>query len=345
MLTIKLNAAETRFVHELVDELSEHHQSVESADFQREAKTFAQELPRSLRAALNGFVAAESHGGCVISGLPVDDSVIGPTPAHWKDKPVPSPSLRQDIAFYLMACLLGEPIGWATQQDGYLMHDVLPIKGHEREQIGSGCEEVLTWHTEDAFHPLRTDYLGLICLRNHDGVATTVADVADMRLDQVTGELLRQERFRILPDHSHRPESERVPAGADGRGHKAVELLRSSREIVEEELRSPTATAVLFGDPDDPYIRIDPHFMRHVQGVAEQEALDVVTRALDAVVTEIVLQPGDICFIDNYRMVHGRNAFSARFDGTDRWLRRLNIARDLRKSRSRRLSAESRTIY
>jgi alpha-ketoglutarate-dependent taurine dioxygenase len=70
-----------------------------------------------------------------------------------------------------------------------------------------------------------------------------------------------------------------------------------------------------------------------------------VARALDAVVTEIVLRPGDICFIDNYRVIHGRNAFSPRFDGTDRWLRRLNIARDLRKSRSRRLSAESRTIY
>lgn len=345
VLTIKLTETETRLVRELVEELCERHESVESPEFQREGKTYAQELPRRLRAELNGFTAAERHGACVISGLPVDDTEIGPTPAHWKDKPVPSPTLRHDIAFYLMASLLGEPIGWATQQDGYLMHDILPIKGHEHEQIGSGSQEVLTWHTEDAFHPLRTDYLGLACMRNHDAIATTVADVADIRLDEATAEVLRQERFRILPDHSHRAENAHVPAEAGGLDRKAATLMRSSREIVEEELRSPTAVAVLFGDPDDPYIRIDPHFMRGVQGSAEQEALDEVTRALDAALTEIILRPGDICFIDNYRMVHGRNAFTPRFDGTDRWLRRLNIARDLRRSRGRRLTARSRTIY
>ncbi|WP_043619527.1 guanitoxin biosynthesis L-enduracididine beta-hydroxylase GntD [Nonomuraea candida] len=345
MLTIKLNETDAALVRDVVDELCERYDSVESAGFQREAKTYAQELPRGLRAELNGFVAAERDGACVVSGLSVDDAAAGPTPAHWKNKPVPSPTLPYDVAFYLMACLLGEPIGWATQQDGYLMHDILPIKGHENEQIGSGSQQVLTWHTEDAFHPLRTDYLGLACVRNHDAIATTVADVADVSVAEVTAEILRQERFRILPDHSHRAENAHVPTGAAGFGDKAAALMERSREIVDAELRTPTPVAVLFGDPDDPYVRIDPHFMRDVQGLAEQEALDVLTRALDAALTEIVLQPGDICFVDNYRMVHGRNAFTPRFDGTDRWLRRLNITRDLRKSRSRRLGAESRTIY
>ncbi|MFC4120479.1 guanitoxin biosynthesis L-enduracididine beta-hydroxylase GntD [Nonomuraea zeae] len=345
MLTIKLTETDAALVQDVVAELCERYESVESAAFQREAKTYAQELPRGLRAELNGFAAAERDGACVISGLTVDDAAAGPTPAHWKNKPVPSPTLQYDIAFYLMACLLGEPIGWATQQDGYLMHDILPIKGHEHEQIGSGSQEVLTWHTEDAFHPLRTDYLGLACVRNHDAIATTVADIADVSVDGPAAEILRREAFRILPDHSHRAENAHVPAGANGFGDKAAALTNRSREIVERELRSPTAVAVLFGDPDDPYIRIDPHFMQDVQGKTEQEALDVLIRAFDAALTEIILQPGDICFVDNYRMVHGRNAFIPRFDGTDRWLRRLNIARDLRKSRSRRLTAESRTIY
>jgi hypothetical protein len=44
-------------------------------------------------------------------------------------------------------------------------------------------------------------------------------------------------------------------------------------------------------------------------------------------------------------MVHGRKPFRARFDGTDRWLRRLNVAVDLRKSRKFRLTADSRVIY
>jgi hypothetical protein len=44
-------------------------------------------------------------------------------------------------------------------------------------------------------------------------------------------------------------------------------------------------------------------------------------------------------------VTHGRQPFTARFDGTDRWLTRLNIARDLRKSRAQRRGADDRTIY
>jgi alpha-ketoglutarate-dependent taurine dioxygenase len=58
-----------------------------------------------------------------------------------------------------------------------------------------------------------------------------------------------------------------------------------------------------------------------------------------------VLEPGDFCFIDNFQAVHGRKPFKARFDGTDRWLRRINVVRDLRKSRDSRLSAAGRVLY
>jgi alpha-ketoglutarate-dependent taurine dioxygenase len=58
-----------------------------------------------------------------------------------------------------------------------------------------------------------------------------------------------------------------------------------------------------------------------------------------------VLEPGDFVFIDNYRAVHGRKPFKARYDGNDRWLKRINITRDLRKSRDARLSSTERLIF
>jgi alpha-ketoglutarate-dependent taurine dioxygenase len=67
-------------------------------------------------------------------------------------------------------------------------------------------------------------------------------------------------------------------------------------------------------------------------------------KLIDESLTDLVLQAGDICFIDNYRAVHGRRPFKARYDGTDRWLKRVNIARDLRKSRGLRVSNLSRVI-
>jgi hypothetical protein len=55
--------------------------------------------------------------------------------------------------------------------------------------------------------------------------------------------------------------------------------------------------------------------------------------------------PGYVAFIDNYRAAHGRKSFRARYDGTDRWLKQLNITRNLRGSRAWRPAAGNRIIY
>lgn len=342
MLEIRLNTDDLRAIDDIVNALAQRHETVESPEFQKESRLYADELPRRIRAAINDYRLGETSGALLVSGLPVDDTGIGPTPAHWKDKPVPSPTLRHDLTFFLIACLLGEPIAWATQQDGYLMHDVLPIKGHEKQQIGSGCEELLTWHTEDAYHPLRTDYLGLMCLRNPDGVETTMADIADVELGSAAGEVLFGQRFPMIPDHSHRSANQ---GARDVEDPKVTELRERSYAQVERALADPEPVAILFGAPDSPYVRLDPEFMPDLPDGEERAALEEICAAIDAAMTGAVLSPGDIVFIDNYRMVHGRKPFHARFDGTDRWLRRLNITRDLRRSRANRISVESRVIY
>ncbi|MFE7575975.1 guanitoxin biosynthesis L-enduracididine beta-hydroxylase GntD [Streptomyces sp. NPDC057521] len=329
-------------IEKITAEVAERFSSIEDPDLHRAAQVYAHELPRRLRTALVTFKLTEPSGVLVVSGLPVDDATLGPTPPDWRDKTTPDATLRLDIPFLLISCLLGEPIGWATQQDGRVMHDIFPIRAHEHGQIGWGSAETLTWHTEDAFHPLRTDYLALMCLRNPDGVETTFADIADVRLDDAMRAALAEERFKILPDDSHRPRNQVAGGQQDP---EVAELVRRSADRVDSALRSPEPVAVLFGSPKDPYVRLDPYYMQGVQGEGEQLALDGIEAALDNAMGGVSLTPGDIAFIDNYRVVHGRKPFQARFDGTDRWLRRLNIARDLRKSRHARLSADSRVIY
>jgi hypothetical protein len=103
---------------------------------------------------------------------------------------------------------------------------------------------------------------------------------------------------------------------------------------------------VLSGDPKAPYVRLDPYFMDRIEHEAKaQDALDACVACVDAALQDRVLEPGDIYFIDNYQSVHGRKPFRARFDGTDRWLKRINVTRDLRKSRDARESASSRVLY
>ncbi|CAM5724923.1 hypothetical protein STENM223S_05279 [Streptomyces tendae] len=73
-------------------------------------------------------------------------------------------------------------------------------------------------------------------------------------------------------------------------------------------------------------------------------ALEALTAELQRNLTDVVVSPGDLLVIDNYRVVHGRAAFKARFDGTDRWLKKAVVTRDLRKSRAHRKSPAERVL-
>jgi Fe(II)/alpha-ketoglutarate-dependent arginine beta-hydroxylase len=308
---------------------------VDDPGFLQYVSVRAHELPRRLRNVLAQYRLAEQASVLVISGYPIDEERIGPTPAHWKQQSVPSPTIREEVLLLLCGSLLGDAIGWSTQQQGRIIHDVLPIAEHSHEQLGTGSEQLLWWHTEDAFHELRGDYLGLMCLRNPDGVATTVCSIADVPLDAEQLDVLFRPHFTIRPDESH------LRKNSNGRPTTERE---ASFDRIEEMNRNPKRIAVLTGAKDAPYLRIDPYFMDPVPDPAAQRAVDRLVQSIDMRLQDLTLQPGDVCFLDNYRTVHGRRPFVARYNGTDRWLKRINVARDLRKSRDWRQAVTDRVI-
>lgn len=314
MHRLELTGDDMEKIKPLLAEVASRHDSVETLDFLDEASTYAQELPRGLRAFLNEFRVREPAGVCLVSGYPVDDLGIGETPSHWRNGSDGSLSLEEEIFLNLCGALLGEAIGWAHQRDGLICQDLMPIEGHENEMLGSGSKQDLVWHTEDARYAHRGDYIGLMCLRNPDAVPTTFTSVDELHLDLQKVRPLFEPRFVFLPDPSH-PE--------DTGGEEA---------------------AILFGDPELPYLRFDPYSMQRPETEEERSAFDYLIRVIDESTTGLALQAGDLLFIDNYKTVHGRSSFKPRFDGTDRWLKRINITRDLRKSRNVRASQASRII-
>jgi hypothetical protein len=174
-----------------------------------------------------------------------------------------------------------------------------------------------------------------MCLRNHDKIETTFASINDIELDEDTVRVLFEPRFLIRPDESH---LEKHRPDAD-------DTLKRRYAEIEELKAKPKSVSVLFGSTSSPYIRVDPFFMHRLPDDPEAEAaLGSLMEAIDNQLKSTALNPGDVLFVDNFRVVHGRNPFTARYDGTDRWLKRVNIARDLRKSRAARRDAESRTI-
>lgn len=299
-------------------------------------------LPRHVLDGLEEFRSAEPSALCRVSGLAVDDARLSDTPAHWRNSQYDSPSLPQEVFFLLCAAVLGDVFGWATQQDGRIMHDVLPIKGHEHYEIGSNSLQHLSWHTEDAFHPCRGDYVALMCLRNPDKVETMVATTADIDWADIDVSALFESVFTQMPDNSHRPD----PA-AGSTGDPALDRLRlRSFELIESWNAEPVRRPILSGDARDPYMALDPYHMKTEGWPAHcLRAYEALCTQIESGMRGVALAPGDIVFIDNFRAVHGRRSFRPRYDGTDRWLKRLNVTRNLRGSRAWRATAAERVIY
>lgn len=343
MNRLTLSAEDIDEIKPLLEELTTRYDSAEDREFLNNSAVYARKLPGSVHQFLNDFKQLErSAGVCVISGYTIDNIEIGKTPPHWKQKPGISDSLEEEMVLVLFGSLLGELIGWSTQQQGRIVHDVIPIKENENSQLGTGSKNLLWWHTEDAFHPLRGDYLVLMCLRNPDKIPTTFACVDKTHVDQKYLDVLFQPRFFIRPDDSHSVENREL-RHPDA---KPDDLLDISYAKLGQMADNPEAIAALYGDPDIPYIRIDPYFMSSMCGDKEaQEALAVLIKAMEDNIREEILEAGSFLFIDNYRTVHGRKPFIARYDGTDRWLKRINITRDLRKSRAARTFISSRIIF
>lgn len=279
------------------------------------------DLPDKLRSFLSEFRLRESNGVCIVSGYEVRDVNIGPTPTHWRasDRRL---TRAEELYLHLCGSMLGDAFAWSHQRDGLICQDLVPVESDRQSMLGTGSEIDLVWHTEDARYDARGDYIGLMCLRNPDEVPTTFCDVATIK-DQLGPkdiEELMKEQYIFKADPSHPADKEQV------------------------------VRSVLFGDPGDPYIRFDPYSM--VEPVAQDgysvAAIDAYHRLAELIsdnMTGYALKPGEILFVDNYRVVHGRSAYSPRFDGTDRWLKRINLTRDLRKSRSMRARPEGRVIY
>ncbi|WP_221354530.1 TauD/TfdA family dioxygenase [Streptomyces beigongshangae] len=267
-------------------------------------------LPVRLTDALAGVRRRLGSPVTVVRRPPPEEDV-GPTPSHWRLRGRAA-TAAHDLWLALVAMQAGDPVCWQTLQDGRLFNDVLPIRGEEHAQTGHGSLHHLDFHVEDAFDDHRCDVLALLCLRNPDLVATTVADVGALAgIGADDDELLRRPRFGILPDPEH---------------------LRTSRSADP----SPVWRPVLSGG-SQPYLRVDPAYTTTAPGDdASAQAFSRLCRRLEAALVRVRLGPGDLVVIDNHRAVHGRDPFAPRYDGTDRWLRKLTLTFDLQRSSGRR---------
>lgn len=309
LTTATLDAVE----HEWLDRIARDLLDVaggrlDSPEWVAAARRAWEDAPAALRHALKEFRRDSGAGGALLlRNLPVDEDNLPPTPKA--EGSVVREATVSAAVLVLVAHGLGDPGAFRAEKSGALVQNVVPVPGKEEVQGNVGSAH-LTFHTENAFHHHRPDFVLLGCVRpDHERIA-------ELRLvcsRQVLPKLGEQARSALSS-------AEFVTAPPPSFGATSGEV---------------PPRAVLRGDPDDPDLCVDQAATRPVTERAVA-AMAELGELFDNSFNGLRLDAGDLAIVDNRVTVHGRSAFTPRYDGADRWLQRTFVFADLRRSRGHR---------
>lgn len=191
----------------------------------------------------------------------------------------------------------GLPYSFKYEQNGSLVQNIYPIQQLASEQISSSSETELLLHTEVAFHDDRPDALILFCIRADENAGTTYAELHEILkfVPRWALEQLKQPSFAYEPDLSF------TKNGAPS--------IKKIQPVLSEDLSEMT---------------YDFHAITSLTDDG-RTALNLFQKAISICTKTIYLRPGDFLVLPNRQTVHGRTQFAPRFDGTDRWLKRVIV--------------------
>jgi Fe(II)/alpha-ketoglutarate-dependent arginine beta-hydroxylase len=320
-----LNEEDLNAIERLIDQLKTQFSHIEQEKFADECALKAHELPLRLRKLLSDFRSRRIDAGyLLLQGFPLDDEAIGATPSHWDVEWENQKTLREEIFQSLISSCLGEIFGWRTQENGRYLRHIVPIEKEKEEQLGGSSKVVLLWHVEEAFHPQRADLMSIMCYRNEEGADTNICATSNLDIPQHYWDILSQPRFTILPDKSHMPENNQS---------KHWKLSDYHFKKITSFLENPQPVSVFEGMRSQENLLIDEAFMEALPGDEEaKEALHWLFGHMNEKKIAIRMKPGDLLLIDNRMTAHGRSPYVPNYGPKARWLRRINITADLRKS-------------
>lgn len=206
-----------------------------------------------------------------------------------------------DRALIEYARAWGRPFGYWQEQGGSIVQNIFPIKITENDQISTSSRKPLEMHTETAFHPWLPQYVLLLCLRGDTQAGTTFVDLQEL-ITHLTGDeikILHEPIFRTSIDMSFLN---------DGQLDKTITM------------------PILYNNGTS--IKYDRNLMRSSDrgGAA---VLDKLSDLVEKLKVTYYLRAGQLAVIENWRTIHGRTEFSPRYDGSDRWLKRVLVRRSM----------------
>ena len=266
------------------------------------------ELPLDAIALLRSFKTNPNIGSALLfKNLPLDDGLPN-TPFDGK-RVVCKKSFVSEACLTGFSQVLGDVYGYTHEKEGEIIHNICPIKNQEESISNEGSKQQLHFHTENAYFEFRPDYLSFYCLRpDHERNAIfSVIDVSELLrgLSEAEIETLKAPLFRVpTPDLLTK-------------AYRKV-LWSGLRPVLSGSLYSPNLLLFL------PEMKTNTREANNVYEKIKQNILNSDIKSCG-----IKLEKGDLVIINNRRAIHGRSAFTPRYDGKDRWLQRVYITNSL----------------
>jgi hypothetical protein len=257
----------------------------------------------------------EDYFAMIIRNLPVDRD-LPPTP-YLNDPAIAHCPVVHLSILGMFGCIGINPLAYEGENDDSIFRHVVPKAHAEGTTSSHGSRMHLGMHVDNPHLPLIgepigalsacPEYLSLTGLRCELGVPTRIVDVREV--------------LRDLPDYVR------------------YELSRPNFCIQRPEsfarrdfsIKAPLVISLLEGDF---LCRYNKANVKALTPAAEL-ALGLLETTSNSPIYErrILLQKGDFLIFKNQKTLHARDSFSARFDGTDRWMIRVFGIGDMTRTR------------
>src|ERR1044071_8160249 len=137
MLELNVSVSEATAVQRVARTLGQQYGTSDSQAMLDDLPRWIEELPSRVRSELTSYMDGPTSDVVLIHDHLVDDESLGTTPSAPK-LPAESidASLEHEMVAMLYGTILGHVFGWATQQRGHLVNDLVPVKSLADSQVG-----------------------------------------------------------------------------------------------------------------------------------------------------------------------------------------------------------------
>lgn len=255
--------------------------------------------PIFLKEVLRKFFLETDVDILVIKDIPID--VTDSTPVDIFLPEYKKGRLSENILL-LLSSELGTPFAIDSENNGNMIHNIYPVREYSETQSSKSSKSFLTAHTELSCLERPPDYLILLGLReSHYEVVTPV-----IKLDELLSYLDEKEKSLLT---------------------KPLFITRIDESMRSEDLRNSTTKKFSIMKHDENGTNLWRYDVEYVEGTDKaSKALVAKIRLIhETLFRDVIIAAGEVVIVKNAKVAHGRKPFPALYDGTDRWIQRINV--------------------